>query len=223
REGDDLVSVSITDGEKDIFIGSYNGKAIHFNESEIRPMGRTAAGVRGIKLNSGDFVIGMAIADSDGCILTISEKGYGKRTLVSEYRETKRGGKGVRNLLVTDKTGNVMAVRSVVETDELMLTSAAGKLIRTYVSDISIIGRSTQGVRIMRIDDDDKVMAVSIIPEKEDDEESEGDAETDAKADDSDSKDTVDDADEKEKGLGAHVGDDDTNDTEDEENPDEEE
>ena len=193
-------------------------------------MGRTAAGVRGIKLNPGDYVIGMAIADSDGCILTISERGYGKRTLVSEYRETKRGGKGVRNLLVTDKTGNVMAVRSVVETDELMLTSAAGKLIRTYVSDISIIGRSTQGVRIMRIDDDDKVMAVSIIPEKEDDEESEGDVEgdagtdadaeteTDAKDDDSDSKETVDD--EKEKGLSAHVGDDDAND---EETPDEEE
>ena len=223
REGDDLVSVSITDGEKDIFIGSYNGKAIHFNENEIRPMGRTAAGVRGIKLNPGDYVIGMAIADSDGCILTISERGYGKRTLVSEYRETKRGGKGVRNLLVTDKTGNVMAVRSVVETDELMLTSAAGKLIRTYVSDISIIGRSTQGVRIMRIDDDDKVMAVSIIPEKEDDgEESEGDAGTDTKDDDSDSKEIVDDADVKEKGLGAHIGDD-TQDADDEETQDEEE
>lgn len=230
REGDDLVSVSITDGTKDIFIGSHGGKAIHFNENEIRPMGRTAAGVRGIKLNPGDYVIGMAIADSDGCILTISEKGYGKRTLVSEYRETKRGGKGVRNLLVTDKTGNVMAVRSVVETDELMLTSAAGKLIRTYVSDISIIGRSTQGVRIMRIDDDDKVMAVSIIPEKEDDEEeSEGDAgtdakaETDAKDDDSDSKDTVDDEKEvKEKDSLAHVGDD-TQDADDEETPDEEE
>lgn len=171
RDGDDLVTVNMTDGTKDIFIGSYKGKAIRFNESEIRPMGRTAAGVRGIRLGEDDHVIGMAVSDPSGCIMTVSEKGYGKRTPVSEYRETRRGGKGVRNLLVTEKTGNVVAVRSVVDSDEIMLTSAAGKLIRTPIGDIRVIGRSTQGVRIMKLDDGDKVMAVSIIPEKDEDEE----------------------------------------------------
>ncbi|MEA3229653.1 MAG: DNA gyrase C-terminal beta-propeller domain-containing protein, partial [archaeon] len=171
RDGDDLVSVNLTDGEKDIFIASHKGKAIHFNESEIRPMGRTAAGVRGIRLDADDYVIGMTASDSEGCILTISRNGYGKRTPVKEYRETKRGGKGVRNLLVTEKTGNVIAIKSVTSADEIMLTSANGKLIRTSISEIRVIGRSTQGVRLMRIEPDDRVMAVSLIKEKDDDEE----------------------------------------------------
>ncbi len=167
RDGDDLVQAKMSDGSNHIFIGTYKGKAIHFIESDVRPMGRTAAGVRGISLDDDDHVVGMAVTTEKGCILTVSEKGYGKRTEVTEYRQTKRGGKGVRNLMVTEKNGNVISIMDVGKDDELMLTSANGKLIRTHVSGISVIGRSTQGVRVMRLEDD-RLVAVSRIAEDDD-------------------------------------------------------
>lgn len=163
RDGDMLVEVRETDGTRDILIPTREGKAIRFNEKDVRSMGRTAAGVRGIRLSKGDKVIGMTILDPEKAILTVTQKGYGKRTAIDDYRITRRGGKGIINLQVTDKTGKIVDSRAVRETEEILLVSKQGKIIRTNLSQIKVQGRNTQGVRIMRLDDKDVLAAVGRV------------------------------------------------------------
>jgi DNA gyrase subunit A len=162
-EDDTLVNVRLTTGDKEIIIATQMGSANRFNESDVRHMGRTARGVRGIRLRKDDEVIGMLSADEGMNILTITEKGYGKRTPVSEYRLCKRGGKGVTNIKITEKNGLVKTVMLVDGSEELMLISKNGIGIRMKCSDISLIGRSTQGVRVIRLNEGDELAASAKI------------------------------------------------------------
>jgi DNA gyrase subunit A len=163
--GDELVGVGQTDGSREIFIGTQLGKAVRFPEAAVRPMGRTARGVRGIGLAKGDFVVGMEIVSSGDTILTATELGFGKRSLIDDYRTTNRGGKGVINLKVTRKNGKVIGVRRVSEEDEFMLITTGGLMIRARVRDVSVIGRSTQGVRLIDTKGADRVAALGRIEE----------------------------------------------------------
>ncbi len=164
---DSLRSVMLTDGNQQIIIATEQGNAVKFNEKNVRSMGRAAGGVIGIKLRK-DSVVGATVADENKTLLTITEKGYGKRSPISDYRLTARGGVGVINLKITDKNGKVVGIQQVGDTDEVMLISHDGILIRTPVNGISVIGRNTQGVRIMKLDDKDKVIALTTIaPEDE--------------------------------------------------------
>ena len=175
-EGDYLVKVKYTAGDKEIILATKNGLANRFKESDVRPMGRTARGVRGIRLGPRDRVIGMLAAEEGKDILTITKKGYGKRTPVSAYRLCNRGGKGVTNIKITEKNGQVRAVMLVDGSEELMLVSKNGIGIRIRCKSISVIGRATQGVRVMRLSEGDKVAAAAkIIVE---DENGENEAET---------------------------------------------
>ncbi|HLC85332.1 MAG TPA: DNA gyrase C-terminal beta-propeller domain-containing protein, partial [Candidatus Nanoarchaeia archaeon] len=162
-DGDELIGVGITDGKKDIILGTRDGIAIRFSEEDVRPVGRAAQGVRGIKLRTGDRVVDMVIPESNTTIFTLTEKGYGKRTPVDDYRTIGRGGMGVINLKVADKNGHVVALKSVTLSDELMLISKRGIVIRTPINTISEIGRSTQGVRVMRLDEGDEAVACAIV------------------------------------------------------------
>ena len=170
-EGDRLLDVRVTDGQGDIFLATRRGFSIRFAESAARPMGRVTRGVRGIRLRAGDEVVSVEALDSDGEILTVSENGFGKRTPHTEYRTQGRGGKGIINLKVSDRTGEVVGVRQVEASAEVMLISQQGKLIRTPVDGVSIIGRSTQGVRMMDLGADDHLVALAKIVEHEDPEE----------------------------------------------------
>ena len=166
-EGDELIGVVMTDGNNQIIMATQNGIASRFKESDLRPLGRTARGVRGIRLRSDDSVVGMCVAEDDKTLLTVTEKGFGKRTLVSDYRLINRGGKGVINLKITEKNGKVIAVKTLTDDDQLMFISKHGIAIRMKAKDISVIGRATQGVRIMKLDEGDKVMAVATIVSEE--------------------------------------------------------
>ncbi|MEN0006882.1 MAG: DNA gyrase subunit A [Bacteroidota bacterium] len=176
NEGDQLLEARLTDGNSEIFIASRTGNAIRFHESAVRSMGRTAAGVRGITLNQDgvDKVIGMVCIDpndEEQAILVISEKGNGKRTAFAEYRLTNRGGKGVKTMQVTDKTGLLIAIKVVREEDDLMIINRSGIIIRLSVADISMLGRATQGVRVIRLDEDDEIADVAVVLETGDDDE----------------------------------------------------
>jgi len=166
KEGNDLTSVMLTDGNQQIIIATENGMAIKFHEKDVRPMGRTAAGVIGIKLRK-DYVVGGTIAHDDRPLLTLTEHGYGKRTLISDYRLISRGGVGVINIKITDKNGKVVGIESVRDEAELMLISQKGVLIRIPARSISVIGRNTQGVRVMRLGEGDKLMSVAKIAPEE--------------------------------------------------------
>ncbi|MEK6963332.1 MAG: DNA gyrase subunit A [Nanoarchaeota archaeon] len=163
EEGDKLVNVILTDGNQQILMATREGMAVRFHEKGVRPMGRTATGVRGIKLKGEDKVIGLVTAPDNKTLLTVTEKGYGKRTDVGEYREINRGGSGVRNILCTDKNGKVVSVGTVEESDEIIIVSKNGIIIRVPVNSISVIGRNTQGVRIMKMHEGDSVKAVAKI------------------------------------------------------------
>ena len=167
NEGDTLLEAKLTNGNHEIFLANRSGNAIRFNEQEVRSMGRTAAGVRGMRLTSDkDEVVGLVVidpADKEYAVMVISEKGNGKRTDFEEYRLTGRGGKGVRTLSVTKKTGDVVALKAVKEEDDLMITTKNGITIRMNVVNIGIMGRATQGVRVIRLDDDDDIADVAII------------------------------------------------------------
>jgi len=167
-EDDDLIGVKLTNGEQHILMGTRNGSAIYFPETDVRHMGRTARGVKGINLGAGDRVVGMDTLKKDGEVLTVSEEGYGKRTLVTEYRDQKRGGKGVINLKVTEKTGKVVGIKVVRPGQELMLISSDGIVIRIDIDDISIISRNTQGVKLMKTGAKDKVVALAAVEKKSD-------------------------------------------------------
>jgi DNA gyrase subunit A len=164
-DGDELIGAKITHGDNFIFLGSREGQAIRFAESQVRPMGRQARGVRAMDLAEGDYLVGMEVVEKEGLILSIAENGYGKRTPLEEYRLTARGGKGVINMKTTLKTGNVVAIVSVKEDSDLVIVSQNGKIIRLDSSSIRQAGRSTQGVRLVTLEEGDKVAAASVIPE----------------------------------------------------------
>ena len=178
REGDELLEAKLTNGESEILMAIKSGRAIRFNESKVRSMGRTASGVRGITLSEGDEVIGMVCAqDFSRTIMVVSENGYGKRTLLNDpetnepiYRVTNRGGKGVKTLNVTEKTGNLIAIKSVTDEDDLMIINKSGLTIRMHVADIRSQGRATQGVKLINLKGKDQIAAVAKV-EKDDDEE----------------------------------------------------
>ena len=167
-EDDDLIGVKLTNGEQHVLMGTRDGLAIYFPETDVRHMGRTARGVKGINLHKGDSVVGMDTLKKDGEVLTVSEEGYGKRTSVSEYRDQKRGGKGVINLKVTEKTGQVVGIKIVQPGQELMLISSDGIVIRIDIDEISVISRNTQGVKLMRTGEKDKVVALAAVEKKTD-------------------------------------------------------
>jgi DNA gyrase subunit A len=168
-DGDELLGATITNGNNFIFLGSHEGMAIRFNEEEVRPMGRQARGVRAMDLEEGDYLIGLEVCGKEGLILSISENGFGKRTPLEDYRLTARGRKGVINMKTGPKVGKVVAVLSVGENTDLMIITKEGKIIRLESSAIRQAGRSTQGVRLVRMENGDQVAAASVIPETEQD------------------------------------------------------
>ena len=166
-EGDELIGAKITHGNNYIFLGSHEGQAIRFREEDVRPMGRQARGVRAMDLDEDDYLVGMEVVEEDGLILSISENGYGKRTPLEDYRLTARGGKGVINMKTTSKTGKVVGILSVKEDSDVMIVSQNGKIIRIESSTIRQAGRSTQGVRLVNLEEGDKVAAACVLPEAE--------------------------------------------------------
>jgi DNA gyrase subunit A len=168
-DSDELLGATITNGNNFIFLGSHEGMAIRFNEDEVRAMGRQARGVRAMDLEEGDYLIGLLVVEKEGVILSISENGFGKRTPLQDYRLTARGRKGVINMKTTPKVGKVVAVLSVKESTDLMIITKEGKIIRLESGEIRQAGRSTQGVRLVRMEDGDQVAAASVIPESGED------------------------------------------------------
>jgi DNA gyrase subunit A len=166
-EGDELIGAKITNGKNYLFLGSHEGQAIRFSEEEVRPMGRQARGVRAMNLEGEDYLVGMEVVEEEGLILTISEKGFGKRTPLESYRLTARGGKGVINMKTTNKTGNVVGVFSVKEDSDLMIVSQNGKMIRIEAGTIRQVGRSTQGVKLVTLEEGDQVAAAGVLTEAE--------------------------------------------------------
>ena len=162
-EDDDLVDVFLTDGQRELVLVTAQGQAIRFNEDEVRPMGRAAQGVRGIRLDEGDQVVAAGEVSPGGDLLVITANGYGKRTPLDQYRRTARGGKGIRTLHLTEKTGPVIAARVVSPDEEVMLISSKGVMIRIAVKEVSVQGRVTQGVRLMRLDEDETVAAAGVL------------------------------------------------------------
>ena len=172
NEGDELFQVALTDGEKDIILGASNGKAIRFSESDIRPMGRISAGVRGILVSGKDQVVGMAIINTDGDeIVIVTDKGYGKRTNVDAFRVQVRGGKGVKALNLTAKNGNMVSLLTVRGDEDLMIVTDKGMIIRTHLDQILTIGRDTQGVKLIQLNEGQTVANIAIVPRSEDEEE----------------------------------------------------
>lgn len=170
-EGDELISTRLSDGEQTIMISSANGQACRFDEEEVRPMGRVTRGVIGIRLDEDDYVVSMDIVHDEGNLLTITENGYGKRSAIQEYRKTHRGSKGVRTIVTNKRNGKVVFVREVTDDDEIILSSVQGMIVRIPVEDIRRQGRNTMGVRIMRLNEGDKVASVAKVVEREEEDE----------------------------------------------------
>ena len=172
REGDQLIEAKITSGEAEIMIAARGGKAIRFNESTVRPIGRVGAGVRGISLDEGDEVIGMICIEPDSKqdVLVLSENGYGKRTDLDEYRVTNRGGKGVKTINITEKTGDLISIQAVTDENDLMIINRSGVTIRTKVDQIRLAGRATQGVKIINLREGDVIASVMAVPVSEEEE-----------------------------------------------------
>lgn len=167
EEGDELISTKLTDGQRHLFIATKLGKAIHFPEDQIREMGRTARGIRAIRLNKDDEVVGMEVVIPHTSILTVTENGYGKRSLASEYRIQNRGGSGIFTIKRTKKTGEVIGIKTITEEDDVMLVSNKGKIIRLRAADIPIQGRTTQGVRLISLEEGEKVVSMAKLAEKD--------------------------------------------------------
>ena len=190
KEGDKLVSVCLTRGDEEIIVADRNGRAIHFNESTVRSMGRVATGVRAMKLDEGDEVVGMvSICDKEKeTVLVVSEQGFGKRSPVEDYRITNRGGKGVKTMNITDKTGKLVAIKSVTDDDDLMIVNVSGITLRLHATNIRVTGRATQGVRLINLEKrGDTIASICRVP-REDDEATESDGAADAQNNDSASR-----------------------------------
>ena len=166
-DDDELISAGRSSGHDDVLLATRQGKAIRFAETDARAMGRTATGVRGIALASGDEVIGMEILAGDAQILTTTERGYGKRTPLEEYRPQKRGGQGIINIRASDRNGDVIGIAQVVDDDDVMLITDGGQVLRCSVDGISSMGRATQGVRVMRLGDDEKLVSIARLAEED--------------------------------------------------------
>jgi DNA gyrase subunit A len=178
--GDRLVGVDITDGSKQIMLCSNDGKAIRFLEEDVRPMGRTAGGVRGIRLADGAEVISLIIVNEPGMILIASENGYGKLTPVEDFPVHGRGGQGVIALQTTERNGRVVGALQVSQEDQMMLISSTGTLVRTPISEVSVQGRNTQGVRLIRLDDGSRLVGLERVEGENGEEEDGGEAPVDA-------------------------------------------
>jgi DNA gyrase subunit A len=164
KKGDQLTDVKLTDGTQDIVIGTYNGMAIRFKENEIRPMGRTAAGVRGIRLGKSDKVVGAVNLRRRGTtILVATQKGFGKRSEEEEYRVSHRGGKGIFTVKTSEKTGKMVAIKEALDTDDIVIVTSEGMIIRQHASDIRVAGRNTQGVRLIRLKEGDTIADVAVV------------------------------------------------------------
>ena len=167
-DGDTLIDARLTDGTNDIVLAKSGGKAVRFHEQDVRSMGRSARGVRGVTLEEDDHVVGMVVIAREGTLLVVSENGYGKRSPIAEYRVTRRGGKGIITLRCTEKIGKLVALKEVVNEDELIIMSQRGVVIRVPIKGVSVIGRATQGVRMINLDEGDKVVDVArVVPEEE--------------------------------------------------------
>jgi DNA gyrase subunit A len=167
-KGDRLVETRLTDGDNDIVIGTHDGMAVRFRESDVRDMGRNTAGVRGVTLGDGDRVIDMvSVKRADSNLLVVSENGYGKRSQVGDFRLTKRGGKGVISMNTTDKVGKVIAMKEVVDGDDIVVMTEKGMVIRQHVAEIRVLGRNTQGVRLIRLNEGDRITGVAVVPTEE--------------------------------------------------------
>ena len=165
--GDELIDVRITDGTQNVFLGSCYGKSIRFHESNVRPTGRASQGVRGIRLADGDYLVGMEVLTNGKTLMTVTENGYGKRTSIDEYPVQKRGGKGVITIKTSERNGLVVAILAVTDEDDLMLLTDRGKIIRMPVKDISVIGRNTQGVRLITMEPGERVVGAARLAEKD--------------------------------------------------------
>jgi DNA gyrase subunit A len=168
-DGDEILAVRITDGKKDVLLASSAGKSIRFHEDDCRAQGRVSQGVKGMSLDEGEEVIGMEVIDDKSEILTVTSRGYGKRSAAEEYRQQSRGGKGILAMKLTEKTGEIMAILPVTDKDDLMIITDKGQVIRTKISGISLLGRNTQGVRLINVKPDEKVVAVEKIIDPDDD------------------------------------------------------
>jgi len=173
EDRDEVIGVRLTDGEQEIILSTADGQSIRFKEEQVRPTGRGTFGVVGMRLDAGDKVVSMEILSPGADVLTVSEGGYGKRTAMDEYRLQSRGGKGVITMKTTDKTGRVIGVQQVTEEDQLMLVTNSGKIIRLRIKDIRVIGRNTQGVRLIDVEEGERVVSLARLAEKEEDEEEE--------------------------------------------------
>jgi DNA gyrase subunit A len=172
EEGDEVVGVRLTDGKNEVILSTAEGQAIRFEEEEVRPMGRSTYGVRGMTLDEGDQLVSIDLVESGASLLAVAEKGYGKRTDMEEYRQTHRGGKGIITMKTTEKTGRVIGIRMVTNEDQIMLVSSGGKVVRIRVNEIRVIGRNTQGVRLIDLEEGERVAAVARLAEREDESES---------------------------------------------------
>jgi DNA gyrase subunit A len=170
EERDEVIGVRLTDGNQEIILSTADGQSIRFKEEQVRPTGRGTFGVVGMRLDAGDKVVNMEILSLGADILTVAEGGYGKRTEMDEYRLQSRGGKGVITMKTTDKTGRVIGVQLVTEDDQLMMISNTGKIIRLRIKDIRVIGRNTQGVRLIELEEGERVVSVARLAEKEEEE-----------------------------------------------------
>ena len=175
EQGDAVIAVELSDGKEQIFLGTRDGRAIRFEETDVRPMGRTAYGVRGISLREGDEVVAMEVVREGGTLLTVAQNGYGKRTELDEYRLQSRGGVGIINIQTSDRNGKVVGIAYVHDDDELMIISQQGMILRMRAGDVRAIGRATQGVRLIEMEEGDEVVAIAKLAEKEDDVVAEGD------------------------------------------------
>ncbi len=170
EDGDELIEVALTDGKQDILLSTKEGQAIRFSEEQVRSMGRTAHGVTGIRLDNKDQVVSMEVLKPKATILSVTQNGYGKRTAIDEYRVQSRGGSGIITIKTTDRNGSVVAAKQVTDEDDIMLISDGGKIIRMKVNGISVLGRNTQGVRLIQMSEGEKVMAFAKLAEKDDEE-----------------------------------------------------
>ena len=171
EDGDELIGVKLTDGQQEIILSTLDGQSIRFKEEQVRPTGRGTYGVVAMRLDEGDAVVSMEMLSHGANILTVSENGYGKRTEMDEYRLQSRGGKGIITMKATDKTGRVVGGQQVTEDDQLMLVTNKGKIIRLRIKDIRVIGRNTQGVRLIDLEEGERVVSLARLAEKEEDDE----------------------------------------------------